>query len=588
MTGEIVKVPVVIVGGGPVGLTASILLSKLGIRHLLFEKHQGTAIHPKAVGLNQRTIEVFRSIGIEEEVIQEAAPKSTYERTAWYTSFDGPTELHGRQIAIRDAWGGGKYAKEYAAASPCHYTMLAQIRLEPLLRKKAENLAVSAIQFGKNVTDIQQDEQGVLVTVKDEDGNNFQVKAEYLIGADGGRTVAKVLGISENGPTNLIDMVSAHFSADLSPYLPDNSCLINWFINPDFGGSIGSGYLYHLGPYENNVSKEWVFACAFASDDPERFDEKEMKNRLFRSLGIANLEVEIHSISHWYIQSVVAETFKKGRCFLVGDAAHRIPPWGALGLNTGIQDVYNLVWKLGMALNNSKLSPILETYDLERHPIAIAVANSSLSNFQNHGGIIDTALGISPTTPKEEGWEALHELWSDTPGGEKKRHALKQAIEILDKEFHAHGAELGYHYNLGSHISDELSTSPKSDMLIYRPTTTPGYHLPHAWLDGPNGRVSTLDLLSLDCFTLLVGENKDEWQTLVDEIDAPYKDLIKIISIGRESIYTDQNNEWGKLREVDSSGALLVRPDSIVAWRSESLLETSKALQRVMELILVE
>lgn len=230
-----IEVPVVIVGGGPVGLSASIMLSKLGIKHILFEKHPGTSIHPKAVGLNQRTIEIFRNLGIEEEVYKIAAPRSTYERTAWYTSFGGPTELHGRQIAVRDAWGGGQYKEEYRAASPSYYTMLAQIRLEPLLRTEAEKYSEADLYFNTQVVDLVQDEDCVIVTAKASNDEVMEFTCQYVIGADGGRTVPALLNISFDGPTNLVDMVTAHFSADLSEYLPDDGCLINWFINQILG-----------------------------------------------------------------------------------------------------------------------------------------------------------------------------------------------------------------------------------------------------------------------------------------------------------------------------------------------------------------
>jgi 2,4-dichlorophenol 6-monooxygenase len=157
---------------------------------------------------------------------------------------------------------------------------------------------------------------------------------------------------------------------------------------------------------EQGVSEEWVFACGVGPDDPERFDEDGMRARIVRSLGVTDLDVSVKSISHWYIQAVVAERFRVGRCFLVGDAAHRIPPWGALGLNTGIQDVHNLAWKIAAALADPRLDGLLDTYEVERLPIALAVAETSLHNFQNHGGVVDVALGLSPGSPAE-GWAAL-------------------------------------------------------------------------------------------------------------------------------------------------------------------------------------
>ncbi|WP_420708209.1 FAD-dependent monooxygenase [Streptomyces sp. 142MFCol3.1] len=139
--------PVVIVGGGPVGLTTSLLLSDLGVPNVPFERHQGTSIHPKAIGLNQRTIEIFRRLGLQKPIDAAAAPPSSVSRTGWYTSLAGPSDLHGRQITNRDAWGGGGYAEEYAAASPAPYTMLPQIRLAPILRAAAEGRPNDTVRF---------------------------------------------------------------------------------------------------------------------------------------------------------------------------------------------------------------------------------------------------------------------------------------------------------------------------------------------------------------------------------------------------------------------------------------------------------
>lgn len=322
-----------IVGGGPVGLVTSIMLGRLGVKHALFERHPGTSIHPKQIGLNQRTMEIFRGLGVAADVRAEGAPPFTHERTAWHTSLAGPTELHGRRIAIRDAWGGGRYREEYSRASAAWWTMLAQIRLEPILRRHAEASPLAHLAFGAEVAGISPRGDHVDVQVEEDSGTARAVRARYLIGADGGRTVAGELGIGHTGPSDLVDMVSAHFSADLSPYLEDDSSLIYWFVNPDFAGSIGSGAIYHCGPWdERGVSKEWNFLCTFRPDDPERFDEEGMRQRIVRSLGLPELEPEVLSISHWHIRAVVADAFRGGRCFLAGDAptrSRRGAPWAS-------------------------------------------------------------------------------------------------------------------------------------------------------------------------------------------------------------------------------------------------------------------
>jgi 2,4-dichlorophenol 6-monooxygenase len=572
---EVESFPVAILGGGPVGLVSSLLLSRLGVEHVLLERHPSTSIHPKAVGLNQRTVEIFRSLGVEEEVRAAGAPARTVSRTAWYTSFDGPTELHGRQIAVRDAWGGGAYADEYAAMSPSSYTMLAQIRLEPILRRAAEERPEADIRFDSPVTAVAQDEDGVSITVgHTDDGTVRHIRASYLIGADGGRFIADELGIPMSGESDLVDMVSAHFSADLGDVVPDNGCLINWFVNPDLGGSIGSGYLYHLGPWdEEGRSAEWLFACGFGPDDPERFDEEEMKRRIVRSLGVDGLDATVHSISHWYINAVVADRFRSGRCFLVGDAAHRVPPWGALGLNTGIQDAHNLAWKIAAALRSPELEPLLDTYETERRPIATSVAENSLHNFQNHGGLVDKAIGLDPAAPASTGWEMLADLWSESGSGLERRQALADAIDFMDHEFHAHGAECGFAYPRGAIAGDGPERALPVDPLVYRPTSAPGHHVPHVWLKGEGGRMSTLDLAAVGRLALIVAPDGAEmWRDAVASAVAPLAALVDVVVVGDERL-SDAEGEWERLREVGPRGAVLVRPDTFVAWRSMDMPE---------------
>lgn len=196
---------VAIVGGGPVGLVCSILLSLQGIPHVLLERQPNTSIHPKAVGLNQRTVEIFRKIGVEDEVLKAGAPPETIGRTAWYTSL-GP---NGREICARSGWGGGEYQDTYKKASPCRYANLAQIRLEPILKRRALSLNPDGIFYDHEVEHVVEEEERVEVTYHEgkhnATGSSHTIMADYVLGTDGGRFLADQLGIVMAGESNIVD-----------------------------------------------------------------------------------------------------------------------------------------------------------------------------------------------------------------------------------------------------------------------------------------------------------------------------------------------------------------------------------------------
>ncbi|KAI2470392.1 FAD binding domain-containing protein [Annulohypoxylon bovei var. microspora] len=541
-------IPVAIVGGGPVGLVSSILLSMSGIENVVFEQYPNTSIHPKSSGINQRTVEIFQHIGIEEEFAKHRAPFKFVSHTAWYTGL-GENDI---EIVKREAWGAGARFQEYQRNSPAYYSMLPQIRLEPILKRRALSLNPASVRYHTKVLSVREEDGSVTVLVRNKDGGEEEVRAQYVLGADGGRGFAQDIGIELEGKRDIVEMMTVHFKAELEARHPDKKVFISWLINPRMRGSLGTGFCYHVGPYypEREARSEWVLVFPRLPEGPETFGREDMIKRVRKSLGIPDLEIDILSTSSWTVNAMVAQQYRSrgGNIFLVGDAAHRFPPWGALGMSTGIQDTYNLIWKL---------------------PIARRAAEICLSNMLNHSDIMDTAVGISPDASVEHNLEAVR-AFSDPnhPQYKAKRDAVQDASVDLDLQFNAPGIEIGWFYPSAdinregdkTRHDGQMLEDGKFDITNYHPSTIPGHNLPHAWLKRGNEEMSTRHLIRLNSFVLLA--NSSKWSPLQSE-------LVDVEVIDDGDGWTDRDGVWGSLCSVESTGAVLVRPDGIVAWRAQ-------------------
>lgn len=562
-----IETPVLIIGGGGCGLTSSIFLSNLGVEHLLVEKHSTTSNLPKAHYLNQRTMEVFRQHGIADAVYEVGCPIEKFGQIRWMTSLGGDGVLDRKEIHRMDAFGGNSLGPQYEADSPVLSTNYPQLRLEPLLRAQAEQRAPGRIRYNHEVLDWEQTESGVIATVLDHDTDEtFTVKARYVIAADGGKTVGPRLGVEMVGPTNMVDMVSTHFTADLAEYWDDKT-LITWFLNPEGETSWGAGAMVQMGPTWGRKSEEWVVHFAFRPDDPERFNEEAIVPRLRELLRLPDLELEVHKVSHWILDRIVADRWRIGDIFMAGDAAHRQPPTTGLGLNTGIQDAHNLTWKLAHVLSGAATDALLDTYESERKPVSTHGADWALLAFGNHT-LIDAGIGLTPGAPVEVNTAAFHALFADNLMGEALRARAAEAISTQRFEFQAHDVEIGYHYAQGALVPDGTSPAPRSATgTVYTPTSRPGHRLPHAWLTKGDARVSTHDLTAgQGAFTLLTGTDGADWVTAAATAADKFGITINAVAIGAD--YTDQDLTWAAVSEISERGAILVRPDNHVAWRS--------------------
>ena len=568
MTMQDIDVPVLIVGGGGCGLAASLFLSRQGIASLLIERHPAPGRLPKARYISQRTMELLRQFEVAERVYERSMPLAHISHIRWCTTLAGDGELDRRTFYRIESFGGGSLAQHYAKDSPCESTLYPQVRMEPLLRELASAEANAQVRYHHQLQSFEQDENGVTARVLDRDsGEEYRVRAKYLIGADGGKTVGPTLGAVMSGATDLAHMVTVYFRADLSKYWDDDHSMTTWFVNPE-GGSWASGVLGQLGPTRfGRHSEEWMFHFSFRPDDPSRFEESSLLPRMRELLKIPDLHPDIIGIGHWTVEGVLVDRYRWGRALLAGDAAHRHPPTTGLGLNSAIQDAHNLAWKLAAVLKGEAHDSLLDSYEAERRPVAAFNIQWALMTFQNHQ-LTDAGIGLVRGNA-ELSQANFRRYFADDAEGRTRRARLAQIMEVQRMEWQAHDIELGYHYELGAVMPDGTPT-PERDPLgqTYVPTTRPGHRLPHAWLERDGRKISTLDLVRPGRFTLLTGRQGSAWAdaaaTLAHGAGLP----VDIVEIHDTAAVRDVEGTWRCLRGVSSDGAILVRPDQHVAWRA--------------------
>ena len=440
---QTVETPILIVGGGGAGLTASNILSALRVPHLLVERHSDTSPLPKAHYLNQRTMEVMRYHGLEGAIREHAAPIANAALTRQRTTLGGDGPLDGRDLYAIDCWGGGSLAPAYARDSPCEGANYPQIRLEPLLRRIAEQRAPGSVLFEHELAEISQDSEHASALIRERStGRAYEVQARYVIGADGGKTVGPACGVQMEGATTNIDMVSVHFSADLSSWVDDETVLIQ-FINADNPEGRTGGALLKLGPTWDRHSEEWALTFAYRTDDPARNDDSAIADRMRELLRLPDLAITVHSISHWLVDRVVADRYRFGRVLLAGDAAHRHPPTTGLGLNTGIQDVQNLCWKLASVLAGDADQTLLDSYEAERRPVAITNADWAFFGFLNRD-VVHAGIGLRHGASQAENQAVLTRYFSDTTIGRLSRARAEIAFSTQKIIFQAHDVEIGF------------------------------------------------------------------------------------------------------------------------------------------------
>jgi 2,4-dichlorophenol 6-monooxygenase len=577
----VIETDVLIVGSGPAGSSSALFLSTYGVENLVITKYRWTANTPRAHITNQRAVEIMRDMGLENEIKAKGVPNHLMGDTVFCTS------LAGDELARLHTWGTHpQRLADYTLASPCTHYDLPQDIFEPIILGEAARRG-SRVRFDTEYLSHVQDADGVTVTVLDRvEGREYQIRAKYLIGADGGRSkIAQDIGLEMEGQMDWAGSMNIVFRADLSKYVAHRPSVLYWIMQPgaDMGG-IGMGLVRMVRPWD-----EWLIVWGYDIDEPPPEVDEEVATRVVHNLvGDDTIDVTLRSTSLWGNNKMYAKRYVEGRVYCMGDACHRHPPSNGLGSNTSIADAYNLAWKLALVLDGKAAPTLLDSYDAERAPIGKQIVLRANQSIEEFGPIFD-ALGLLGTDDPEQMRANMEIRKENSPRGSEARAKLKAAIELKNYEFNAHGVELGHRYRSGAVIGDgtpepEFERDPE---LYYHPTTWPGARLPHVWLEHQGKKVSTHDLAGKGRFTIFTGIGGEGWLGAAADVTARTGVPVVALVVGPARDAHDIYDDWARAREVEESGCVLVRPDAHVAWRSAAMVEDPVAeLGRVMESLL--
>jgi 2-polyprenyl-6-methoxyphenol hydroxylase-like FAD-dependent oxidoreductase len=508
---EAVDAPVVIAGGGLVGLSSAMFLAQHGVRSIALERLPAGSRLPRAAHFHMRTLELFRLAGIEDEV------KAQSEREF----------LPEGAIVMMDSLAGQKLAdiipslnEGVEEVSPCRRLFITQPGLEPILRARAEQAGATVLE-GHDVVEVGQDADGVTVTATDvERGEDVQLRGRYLIGADGAHSaVREMLGIPFDGRGVFSNSITIYFTADLRPQMAGKPLSVIYINNALFGGffrldkSCESGFLVI-----NTVGPAGTPSEAQPADDTS---EERLVELVRAGAGVPDLGVRIDGLARWRATADVARRYQDRRIFLAGDAAHLMPPNGGFGGNTGIHDAHNLAWKLAYVLGGHAAPALLDTYDAERRPIGQFTVDQAYTRYVRRTA---PHLGVDTAPP-------------------------------LAGDF---DVEIGHLYRSGAIVDgdDRVHADPRETRGC------PGSRAPHVWVEVDGRTTSTIDLTA-NAFTVLTGPGGQAW------CDAAWAaaDAHPGVDVRAHRIGDD---EFTAAYGIEDDGAVLVRPDGFVSWRAEA------------------
>jgi len=481
---------VLIVGGGSVGLSAALFLAHRGVPVVLVETREGPSIHPRATGLSPRTMEFFRECGIGDAVNAAALDLGA-------VSLGKVSAVTLATAAFPSPIAAAPAVNPYAAVSSATVRGLCpQHRLDPVLLDAARQRH-ARIRYGTTLAGLAQDEHGLTATLD----AGEEVRVDYVIAADGARSgLRDALGIGTSGPGALgSPKMNILFRADLRRYTAGRS-----FAGCDITTPEAPGLLMTV-----DGADEWIYHVE--CEPGEVFDDDRCRAVVRAAVGNPTLAVEVRSALPWRVRAQLADRFRAGRVFLVGDAAHAVPPIGAFGMNTGIADAHNLAWKLAAVLTGEAAPVLLDSYEAERRPVAQFVLDQALRRLRD---------------PR------LH--WATGPEADDARAAAGVVAAPI--------VQLGYRYASGA-VIDPVPGLPSTRDVVAVLDGAPGSRVPHVWVDVDGRTASAVDLVAGRWTLFTAGP---AWHVPAG---------VQVYSVA-------------SCPGVEAGGALLVRPDGVIAWRS--------------------